>query len=308
MTVLKLHQSHICFSTAKMERILCLSQTYTVIVIFMCCLWSSFYIRRSRFHPRIQYSVNTSANCEHDIGHSKQWFSAVREEICDTNWKSRDGSVITYPDLYLLHKPSFDTALSLAFKQTNTRLHSGHTGQKEKQTMIFLTLINRTKCIKNVCETGFNAGHSALTWLTGNHHVHVYTFDLGHYPYSKLMASYLKTTFTGRFSVIWGDTKKTIPRFTTNNPHLKCDLIFIDGGHSYTDVKADLRNLRIHANKDQHILLLDDVLILGTDNGVNKAWSEYIRAGLSEEYFKCKSTNESKNHNGFALGKYVSLQ
>ena len=37
--------------------------------------------------------------------------------------------------------------------------------------------------VTNICETGFNAGHSTFMWLNVNPDVHVYSFDIGIHRY-----------------------------------------------------------------------------------------------------------------------------
>jgi hypothetical protein len=70
------------------------------------------------------------------------------------------------------------------------------------------------KDIKTICETGFNAGHSAANYLLANYlgyNVRYVGFDLGRTPYSKAAADFLKTLFPQHFEVHWGDSTKTLP-------------------------------------------------------------------------------------------------
>ena len=53
------------------------------------------------------------------------------------------------------------------------------------QVKLFLDVIQQSPGITNVCEIGFNAGHSALTFLSMTNNTQVVSFDLGTHPYFK---------------------------------------------------------------------------------------------------------------------------
>ena len=133
----------------------------------------------------------------------------------------------------------------------------GHSGQMQEQTLTYQTLA-KAGFVKTVCETGFNAGHSALLFLSTKADIHVYSFDLGSHSYGQPMAALLQKTFPGRLNVTWGDSKVTVPAFAKSHPDIKCDIIIVDGGHNYREAKADLRNLRALAGKNYNILIIDD--------------------------------------------------
>jgi len=48
----------------------------------------------------------------------------------------------------------------------------------------------QTRGAKTYCETGFNAGHNALAWLSESD-AHLYEFDLGSHAYSQNAESFL---------------------------------------------------------------------------------------------------------------------
>merc|ERR1719235_541477 len=97
--------------------------------------------------------------------------------------------------------------------------------------------------IKTICETGFNGGHGTLRWLLhSNHQVHVYSFDLGEHPYSKPAAKFLEDNFPGRHTATWGDSTLTLPHFHQQHPEMKCNLLFVDGGHTHEIAASDLKN------------------------------------------------------------------
>ncbi|ELU18391.1 hypothetical protein CAPTEDRAFT_227627, partial [Capitella teleta] len=111
--------------------------------------------------------------------------------------------------------------------------------------------------VKTICETGFNAGHSALIWLTANVDAEVYSFDMGEHEYAKKMAKHLQDKYPGRLMVTWGDSTKTLPQFKRDHPEVNCDLIVVDGGHTVPVATADFSNLRNLAS-DTNIVVFDD--------------------------------------------------
>lgn len=62
------------------------------------------------------------------------------------------------------------------------------------------------------------------------------------------------------------------------NPHEKCDIVVVDGGHGYHHAWGDLESLREMATPE-HVLLVDD-----TNMGpVGEAWEDYKKAGKAVE-------------------------
>ena len=98
------------------------------------------------------------------------------------------------------------------------------------------------KFVRTVCETGFNYGHSSFNYLTANDKAVVHSFDIGSHPYTKHMADYLSAKFPGRFFIHYGDSAASLPEFVQKNPDIRCNLIFVDGWHSYPVAKSDLEN------------------------------------------------------------------
>ena len=77
--------------------------------------------------------------------------------------------------------------------------------------------------IETVCETGFNAGHSAFIWLNVNPDVRVFSFDIGIHHYTIPMAQALRKMFPDRLSLMIGDSRVTLPKFRRLYKQIKCD-------------------------------------------------------------------------------------
>ena len=166
------------------------------------------------------------------------------------------------------------------------------------QSRLFHWLAGRP-WVNTICETGFNAGHGTLQWLTGSDHAHVYSFDIGSHYYTHPMADYLNSTFPGRFHLTFGDSLKTVPRFAAIHPEVKCDIILVDGGHSHSVAIGDLRNFRKLVNLERNVLVLDDINM----PPVTTAWNEAQADGLTVQRFTC--SDQGRRKRSYVVGYYV---
>ena len=164
----------------------------------------------------------------------------------------------------------------------------------------FLSLFsNSLSFVETVCETGFNAGHSTLLWLLANPSAKVYSFDLGRHPCTAPMADYLKKRFPDRFTITFGNSTETLPRFRRENPDVKCDLMIIDGGHTVDVASADFGNFYRMSNR-KNIVFYDnhpDRFHIGA------SWELLKRRGVVIEYFRCQFI--TSNLHGFTFGQFL---
>ncbi len=110
---------------------------------------------------------------------------------------------------------------------------------------------------KTILEIGFNAGHSSEFFLQ-NSEATIISFDLGEHDYVKECKKYIDMQFSGRHTLILGDSTKTLKTFADINP-LKFDFIFIDGGHHYNVALSDVIQSQRLAHSES-IVLVDDVV------------------------------------------------
>jgi FkbM family methyltransferase len=152
-----------------------------------------------------------------------------------------------------------------------------------------------------VCEIGFNAGHSALRFLAQSNAT-VYEFDIGAHHYSRVSAEFLSKTFAGRFHITWGDSRTTVPFFHRMNPSVRCDLLIVDGFHSYAAAKADLDNFRSMAASN-HVLIIDDTPCNQEwCFGPEKAWADMVGEGCIKQLKVVPLAPDR----GFSVGRYTS--
>jgi len=142
--------------------------------------------------------------------------------------------------------------LSKWAKDSNAKM-AGHVGMNYFQMAHYVKAV-QTKVatvVENqqirVCETGFNAGHSAMLFLQASQRVSYLGFDLGDVPAARMVAPKLLDMFGGdRFQIVWGNTRKTLADFFRKNPGILCDIIVLDGEHTYEGVLNDFNALSLH--------------------------------------------------------------
>jgi hypothetical protein len=132
---------------------------------------------------------------------------------------------------------------------------------------------------KNICEIGFNAGHSTMLMLLGrtNEPLHFTIFDIGHHLYTKPTYEYIKSKFSHvNFEYVEGDSTITMPQWILNNLELKYkyDVVHVDGGHSEHCISNDMKNSDLLVKK-YGIIIIDDT----NNETINKYVDLYISTG-----------------------------
>jgi predicted O-methyltransferase YrrM len=185
--------------------------------------------------------------------------------------------------------------------------YEGNSGQIPAQTARLVKLVQSLPSCANILEIGFNAGHSANTFLSHSL-AHVTSFDLGDrqsVPYAK---KFMDLKYPTRHTLIIGDSTQTIPEWTKQSDtmqDLSQDLLFIDGGHTYEIAMADIMNCKALAHKDT-IVVIDDVCMTLADQqewtlGPTKAWSECMMNGI----ISMEGSERYAVGRGMCWGKYI---
>merc|ERR1712166_1510713 len=110
-----------------------------------------------------------------------------------------------------------------------------------------------------MCEVGFNGGHSAAALLLGGgNSSKLVSFDLGEHEYSRHGSQLVQRLFGSRHTVRWGDSKISLPQFQLEDQDLKCNVVYVDGEHSYLATVADIRAFAALAACGA-MLVIDDI-------------------------------------------------
>ena len=135
------------------------------------------------------------------------------------------------------------------------------------------------QAVENICEIGFNAGHSTLLLLLGRNNtpLNFTIFDIGHHSYTKPCIDYIKSKFSHvNFEYVEGDSILTIPNWIDNHKELinTYDVVHVDGGHQEQCIFNDMRNTDLLVKKNG-IVIIDDT----NDPAINKYVDFYISTG-----------------------------
>ncbi|KAJ1452946.1 hypothetical protein M885DRAFT_619413 [Pelagophyceae sp. CCMP2097] len=147
-------------------------------------------------------------------------------------------------------------------------------------------VLKQKEGVVEVCEVGFNMGHSSLVWLMASPRIRVRAWDLGATAYVPFAEKHLRAEFGDRLQLEYGDSTQTLSafaaEFASEEPPEWCDVVFIDGGHSYAVAENDLLNLAKAARpaaKGGHVLIVDDP----NQVEVGEAWRDAQKSGLVEK-------------------------
>jgi len=130
-----------------------------------------------------------------------------------------------------------------------------------------------------ICEIGFNAGHSVLNWVHANPKAQVVTFDITRRLYTSAAVNAInRSLFPDRnVLLITGDSLLSVPNFSRFDAHKNsCNILYIDGGHSYQVASADILNMKALANQTFHRVIIDDSEI----PDVSRAWTDAQTRGV----------------------------
>lgn len=152
-------------------------------------------------------------------------------------------------------------------------------------------------------EIGFNVGFSSYAFLSTHPQINIISFDLVEHAWTKAAKELIDERFPGRHTLIYGDSRNTVPEFKQRNPAASFDLAFIDGGHDYEVAKADILNMRPLCEEKTVIIMDDLVPSRPWGVGPTRAWAEAIQDGVvcQDELFKAGIGMRRS----WALGRYV---
>lgn len=122
---------------------------------------------------------------------------------------------------------------------------------------------------RQVLETGFNFGMSALAMLWARPDIHVVSFDIGQWECTKVGKEYIDRRFPGRHHLVTGSSLDTLVPWLNG---LHFDFALVDGGHSYREAMFDITAMHGHVRK----IMVDDT----NAPDVYSAYTDACRLGL----------------------------
>lgn len=94
-----------------------------------------------------------------------------------------------------------------------------------------------------------------------------------------------------------------MPKFIAEHPNVKCDLMIIDGGHTYDVARQDRINFRKMVRGVNNIIFIDNYPDRHFQNyHLGAAWDEAIRQGDILEYYRC---HYKQFNQGFTFGRFL---
>merc|ERR1719379_2764387 len=154
--------------------------------------------------------------------------------------------------------------------------------------------------VATICETGFNAGHSALLFLQANPHARLISFDLGKFAVTNVTQAWMKEKFSNRFEFVEGDSVHTVPQYFSEHRDVRCDFVSVDGGRSSSVVAADIANFAASARSGAVIAVDDTPCSAQCCKGPTTAWDNAVAQGT---LVPLDSVNISASR-GFSIATY----
>ncbi len=152
--------------------------------------------------------------------------------------------------------------------------------------------------IKTICDSGFNAGYSAFTWLNSSNKTKLYTFAPEDNMYGNFSKVYniLKKMFPGRFKLTTGGPAKTLPQFQKNYPEIECNLVVM--GNTHRDIKTPQLILRHFEDMIDRTYPYNLILVEDWTRRVYKVggsiWEKNVKSSNLGQIFRCTNSEGMK--------------
>jgi len=133
-----------------------------------------------------------------------------------------------------------------------------------------------------VGEIGFLTGFSSIALLLSSPTLTVVSFDEGRHSCVKPAKEFIDEHFPGRHRLILGDSRETVPAYAADADNPRLDLVYIDGGHEYDEVTADVANCRSACAPGAAAIIDDLTPWRPWGEGPTRAWENAVRTGVLE--------------------------
>ncbi|MEW9555111.1 O-methyltransferase [Nonomuraea sp. NPDC050783] len=143
--------------------------------------------------------------------------------------------------------------------------------------VLYLMYLARARKARSIAEIGFNIGYSSIAFLESSPQAKVTSFEINTEAPVKSAKEFIDSRYPDRHHLIYGDSTQTVPAFQAPRPTDGFDLVFIDGGHEYSCVKADIANARRLAKPGATLVVDDLTPWFKWGIGPAAAWEEAVR-------------------------------
>mmetsp|Transcript_17028 Transcript_17028/g.24087 ORF Transcript_17028/g.24087 Transcript_17028/m.24087 type:complete len:241 (+) Transcript_17028:1495-2217(+) len=201
-----------------------------------------------------------------------------------------------------------------------TNKFTGHVGKKLFQTYRYVEAARHMMQAKkkgavegeevrvNVCETGFNGGHSAMLFMRLNNeeaegHVYYYDWNLKAFRAATPTVEKMKETFGEYFHITWGDSAETLKEADSVLQGQLCDIVVVDGVHSKEGVTNDWTNF-LKVVRPGTIVFSDDCAppngLVQASAQMKEAWDAFVER--KEILSVASYRNPTLKYSGFVEG------
>lgn len=155
------------------------------------------------------------------------------------------------------------------------------TGFANLTQVAYLMQLAKSVGATRIADVGFNIGFSAMAFLESAPDVQVVSFEIETTNAVRIAKNFIDSRYPDRHELVYGDSIESIPKFAVEKANQGAfDLVFLDGGHEYEVITADIRNGRLLA-RDGAIIVVDDMTPwYPWGFGPTSAWDEAVSEGL----------------------------
>ncbi len=183
-----------------------------------------------------------------------------------------------FSDLHAVLRHHSSTAKDAHYNSGSAGLHAGGNAASRVQAA-YLMALARSERVRTICEVGWNWGGSSALWLSAKPTTQVVAFDLMDKSYSWAAFDELDRHFPARLRIIAGDSEETVPAVDLAG---QCDIVLVDGEHTFDAEFANILNLRRLAAPDA-TLVVDDCSCARPHSEATRAWVLLVAEGLIHE-------------------------
>ena len=182
-----------------------------------------------------------------------------------------------FPDSGISDRSRIQSLMEDIFRHAQGHGNALHDGISCLAQVLYLMYLARARKASYIAEIGFNIGYSSIAFLESSPQAKVTSFEINTEASVKSAKEFIDSRYPDRHHLVYGDSTQTVPAFRVPRSADGFDLIFIDGGHEYSCVKADIANARRLARPGATLVVDDLTPWFKWGIGPATAWEEAVR-------------------------------